>query len=604
MGLYEFNREDAYRFASEQRIRTRERGDEIQFYDCPYCHGASAGDKWKFAISLRTGMFNCKRGKCSAKGNMITLSKDFDFSLGEQVDAYYRRGKRQYRTIPNHKPEPKESSIAYLARRGISEATARLYNITTHNMRDNILCFPFYDEDGILRFAKYRNMEYKKGDTGNKEWCEADCKPILFGMNHCNPEDGPLIITEGQIDSLSVAECGIPNAVSVPNGKNGFTWVPYCWDFMQRFGEIIIFGDCENGEITLLDEIYRRFRKDKAVKHVRIRDYLGHKDANEILQAEGKEAIEFAIKHAEPVHNPRIIRVADIERVDMSDIGGIDTGFAEIDSKIGQFYYGQLILITGERGHGKSTLAMQFGARAVNEGITTMFYSGELPNGMFQEWMERNFAGGNHITTLPYRDKAIIDPEVLPRIKEWYGDLLYLYDNYDVDDEEEQLLDTLRAAIIQKECKLLVIDNLMTAIEDDMTSDIYRQQTVFVKSLAKMAKEYKVIIILVAHPRKSNGSKGFSNDDVSGSANITNLCDIVIRYAKPDNEPDSPERILTIHKNRINGKTDNEGVRLYFEDASKRISDNPNNFDLGYGWEWTDGANSFASVEALDDIPF
>lgn len=606
MALYEFDKEDAYRFASEQRIKTKERGDEIQFLDCPYCHGASAGDKWKFAINTKTGAFNCKRGKCGAKGNMITLSKDFNFSLGEQVDVYYQKEKRKYKTIPNHKPEPKESSIAYLAGRGISEDTARRYNITTHNKHDNILCFPFYDENAILRFIKYRNMKYKKGDAGNKEWCEADCKPILFGMNHCNPDDGPLIITEGQIDSLSVAECGIPNAVSVPNGKNGFTWVPHCWDFVQQFKEIIIFGDCENEEITLLDEMYKRFRKDKIIKHVRIKDYLGHKDANEILQAEGKAAIESAIKHAEPVRNPRIIKVADVKRVDMSNIGGIETGFADIDGKIDKLYYGQLILLTGERGHGKSTLSMQIGARAVDAGINTMFYSGELPNPMFRDWMERHFAGRNHINTLAYRNRSTIDASVLPDIVEWYQDKLFLYDNYDVDgDEDEQLLDTLRAAIMQNECKLLVIDNLMTAIEDDMASDIYRQQTVFVKALAKMAKEHEVIIILVAHPRKNTGTRTFDNDDVAGSSNITNLCDTVLRYTKPKNEPDSPERLLQILKNRMNGKTDYTGIRLYFEESSKRISDKPDDFDFRYGWETGEtNTDNFVDAGDLDEIPF
>ena len=39
-----------------------------------------------------------------------------------------------------------------------------------------------------------------------------------------------LVITEGQIDSLTLAECGVPNAVSVPNGCNGFTFLENVWD--------------------------------------------------------------------------------------------------------------------------------------------------------------------------------------------------------------------------------------------------------------------------------------------------------------------------------------------------------------------------------------
>ncbi|MFR7901549.1 MAG: toprim domain-containing protein [Ruminococcus sp.] len=79
-------------------------------------------------------------------------------------------------------------------------------------------------------------------------------------MYQCNLDNKTLVLTEGQIDSLSVAESGIENAVSVPNGKNGFTWVPYCWDWLQNFDTLIVFGDRENGRITLLDDMQRRFR--------------------------------------------------------------------------------------------------------------------------------------------------------------------------------------------------------------------------------------------------------------------------------------------------------------------------------------------------------
>ena len=64
-------------------------------------------------------------------------------------------------------------------------------------------------------------------------------------MNNCNLENKTLILTEGQLDSLSVTECGFENAVSVPTGMNGFTWVPHCWDWVHNFEKIIVFGDLD-----------------------------------------------------------------------------------------------------------------------------------------------------------------------------------------------------------------------------------------------------------------------------------------------------------------------------------------------------------------------
>ena len=47
--------------------------------------------------------------------------------------------------------------------------------------------------------------------------------------------------------------------------------------------------------------------------------------------------------------------------------------------------------------------------------------------------------------------------------------------------------------------------------------------------LKKIAVKYNVVVLLVAHPRKSNND--FTNDDVSGSADITNKVDVVMHMA-------------------------------------------------------------------------
>lgn len=71
------------------------------------------------------------------------------------------------------------------------------------------------------------------------------------------------------------------------------------------------------------------------------------------------------------------------------------------------------------------------------------------------------------------------------QIENWYAGKAYIYDNGIVteDTEEETLLETLENAIKQYGCQSLVIDNLMTAISDDLSSDLYRMQTKFDKSL-------------------------------------------------------------------------------------------------------------------------
>ena len=593
MNIYQFNPDDAFRFASEIGITAKRKGNELVFKFCPYC--GSRKDKGTFAINLGTGAFNCKRASCGAKGNMLTLAKDFDFSLGRDVDAYLS-GRKQFKNIQMYpRPKTKPKAVEYMETRGISKEIAESYAITTQRDKDNILVFPFFDENGLMQFVKYRNIEFVKGKTrGNKEWCEANCKPILFGMDKCNPEaSDTLVMTEGQIDSLSCAEAGIQNTVSVPTGCNGFTWIPYCWDFLGKFKTLIIFGDYENGCVTLLAEMQNRFHG--TVKHVREEDYKDCKDANEILQKYGKQALIDAVKNAVIVNNPRIKRMAEAKRIDLSKLEKFKTGINQLDAIIGGFYFGQLILLTGERGDGKSTLASQFGTWGLKYGYNIFYYSGELPEFMLKDWFDRQVAGNRNINKVidsngfpNYR----IEANALKQMQDWYYDNVYFYDNEILtnnETEEETLTKTLKSAITQYGCRVLIIDNLMTAIEDDLQSDIYRQQTVFVRNLALMAKQLNILIILVAHPKKQ-GYREFSNDDVSGSSNITNLCDVVLRYTrpqKPDNPSDSrvPNRVLQIYKNRLTGKLDKDGIPLYYQESSKRIAESKYRFDWEIGWE-------------------
>lgn len=368
MGIYEFNPDDAFRFAREHAQRTKIRGNELQLMDCPYCHGAKRGDKYSFSIDVGTGQFNCLRASCRVKGNMLTLSRDFDFSLGAEIDEYYRP-KKKYRRFkkPDTPIIPKEPAVKYLESRGISEDIAKKFEITTVSGKDNILVFPFFDEVGNLRFIKYRKTDFNKEKDRNKEWCEKECKPILFGMKQCNEKFDKLVVTEGQIDSLSIAVAGIDNVVSVPNGAMGFTWVPYCFNWVSKFNEIVIFGDYENGKITLLEEFTKRF--PNKVRHVRERDYKGCKDANELLQKFGAGAVKEAVENAVMIPVKRVLQLADVENVNIYQLPKMKTGISELDQTLyGGLPFGMVCIIAGKRGDGKSTLGSFIMANAIEQG--------------------------------------------------------------------------------------------------------------------------------------------------------------------------------------------------------------------------------------------
>lgn len=417
------------------------------------------------------------------------------------------------------------------------------------------------------------------------------------------------ISVSGNCDSLSVAEAGIENAVSVPTGAKGFTWVPHCYDFVEQFDTIIVFGDHEKGHVTLLDEIRARFKKQ--IKCVREDDYKDCKDANDILRKYGKDQVRRCIENAKEILIPCVKELADVGIQNIFDIPKLQTGISVLDRLLyGGLPFGGVTLIAGKPGEGKSTLASQIIANAIRQKHKVFVYSGELPNELFRAWLDFQVAGTSHVFQYQtkYGDTGYnISDSNRKMISEWYRGNIYIYDSNGVSDESEGLVKTAESMILRYGCDVILIDNLMTALDLEATDerDKYERQSKLVKKLTRLCLTYGVLILLVAHKRKNNFSQN-ENDEISGSGDIANLGMVTLAYEK-NSELAPEQRLLKISKNRLFGKTNTEGWVMEYDERSKRIYNDISELKAEFGWNTLN--NGFVQInmeigEENNEIPF
>jgi twinkle protein len=238
---------------------------------------------------------------------------------------------------------------------------------------------------------------------------------------------------------------------------------------------------------------------------------------------------------------------------------------------------------------------------AVDAGYKVFFYSAELPDWQFRAWLDMQVAGDDFV------HNGKVDEEAMEKIERWYKGKITVYDNTFDDEqtetEEQAVIGAVLDCIKQQGTNVVFLDNLMTVVDSSSSENENIQQTRFVKDVARIAKRYNVMIVLVAHPRKSSGPRAFDMDDISGSANITNLADVVMRYAKPSKSDEErldsrTKRMLTVQKNRNTGKLQTMGIALGYSETSKRVFSIRSEMTKYRKFGWTQEAEDY------DTIPF
>ena len=262
-----------------------------------------------------------------------------------------------------------------------------------------------------------------------------------------------------------------------------------------------------------------------------------------------------------------------------------------------------------KRGEGKSTLLGQLMLEAVDAGEKVCAYSGELRADRFQYWINLQAAGKNHISTYFDSDKGkdvyYIPKETLELIKEWYRGKFWIYDNTIADSTEEtSILQVFEYAAKRYDCRVFLIDNLMSArYNTDSEANYYRAQSNFVGKLVEFANKYNVHVHLVCHPRKTNAS--LDNDDVSGTADITNRAANVFSLEKlkeEDQVKHGCDIALKILKNRWEGATGLIG--LNYCQISRRLYVPSIGNNRVYGWEKSEPTRNWWERVEDESLPF
>lgn len=460
----------------------------------------------------------------------------------------------------------------------------------------DVIVFP-YIERGQAVNEKYRSAgkRFSQKAGGKKTFFNSD----VLDLEPLKADDFPLVITEGEMDCLSLLEAGFKYAMSVPDGAppardaqgnlievpedtadidinddDKFGYVVNNWGRLTPIKRIIIATDADEPGQRLAAELVRRLGRARCLHVEYPRDEVvllqdgtkrACKDLNEVLMEFGPKKVREIIDEAKAYPVSGVYELSEFPAE--PNLVMATTGWGSLDENL-RVYYPCFMVVTGLAGIGKSTWTMQLVSHlAMRHGWKAAVASFEMRLDPYV----------THALMAPYigGPRAAWTPDDVDRGKTWLQKNFIFIAPHPQDDSAHDidwLIERARVAVLRKGIRVLLIDP-WNEIEHSKARDETMGDYVgrAIRKLKTFAREYEVLVIVVAHPTKSGSEKGpdrVSLYDVSDSAHFANKADMGIVISREDKA--SPITTVVITKVRYQpeaGKPAN--LKLEYNDATR-----------------------------------
>lgn len=564
---------------------------------CPQCSNARKNKNDKcLSVNITTGEYQCHN--CSWKGNVRAFEKRIDKKIYDRPDKSMMRG-----------AELKEKIVEwFLSERKISAATLDRFMIFQKeefmpqvNKKMNCICFPYFRNDELI------NVKYRTGDK--KFRMVKDAELIFYNLNSVS-EKKKCIVTEGEIDTMSLYEVGFGKEcdrdtaevtsmceygiVSVPNGasasgKTSLDYLDTCADWFLGMDEIVIATDGDFAGKNLCSELVRRL----GVERCKILNYpldcvivdkenkmRSCKDLNEVLVNFGPKKVIECVENAAAIPVDGIYFVDDvIESMLAAKKRGIvlgDTTRFESFDRYFRWKKGDINLCTGYANAGKTYWLVQL----------------MLTKSIYDDWRWAIFSPENY----PAND--FYDDLIEMFVGRWIGDMtLEEYSDaakfigehifYVYPDQEHDLTtihEKFRYLIMKKGCDGVLLDpwnqldhnQKKFQREDQYLSDCF-------KDIKRFALLNNICYNIIAHPKNPtyNADRSLPIADIydlHGGSMWGNKMDNIMSYHRPlyhqdKNSPEAQVWVQKIKRKRTGGEPGYIDLKLNWK--KKRFAEMP-----------------------------
>jgi twinkle protein len=445
-----------------------------------------------------------------------------------------------------------------LPNRRISQRTCEFFSYQVAFINNQTVHIANYkDSTGkiVAQKLRYPNKEFP--------WVGEPKKATLFGKHLWSNKSKNIIITEGEIDAMSIAEaqdCKWP-VVSIPHGaQSAVKTITAELEWLSGFEQIVLCFDRDDAGQRATEQVAALFAPGK----VRIAN-LSNKDANEVLVAGKIKELTAIVWNATEYRPDGIVtgREIDLTTLFTKEDRGLSSPYPMLDEMIRGWLPGRLYTFYAGTGNGKTSIMKEclrhLRIHHPEQVIANFFLEENL-----KHTVKSLLALESNIPTFKLNENPeLLSDEVR---KTSYDKLIYngkddkmLFYRHFGSLDSKRLFNMLEYFVIGKGAKIVFLDHISILISglEDQGEGERRAIDKIMTDLRAFAERTQVTFIIATQLKRQEKAYGEGADitesSARGSGSIEHLSDVIISLNRNKSSDSPNEVLLKVVKNRISG---------------------------------------------------
>ena len=489
------------------------------YITCPKCQ------RDKLSVNVTSGQWHCWSAECEGFGGNFERLRA-ELSIPNDVPVILAPAPERVKELtPEERDgiarslENKSAIIKWAATRHL-EPMFVIGKVGFDSVSGAVI-FPFFDAQGKIIGAKYRS------DSG--QWIKGT-EPDLYTPNHADLTKEKIVLVEGEVDALTLAQFRIPVAATLGATKTkGFP-------LLDKPRTVYLGYDADAAGSTGADSA------SSALGAYRCRKVTwSSKDPNDMLKdGADKDAIIKCIKDAVPMVASLKSKNASATLDEFLELASkreqrLSWGFPKLDSLTKGIGGGELIGVLAQAGTGKTTFCVNSACANANAGVNVAIAS--LEENITTEMTPKLVATlvGRNPGTGGFSEEELED--VRPALKR-----IHLFTG---DADMDAVSEFAREAYYVHDVRLLYIDYLQLIMKDETNVQEVKATVYGLKKLTKELPELCICVIVqpkqTQRIRNRDGSEAppprLDLHDARGGAAIGQGVDALLTISAVQNHP-------------------------------------------------------------------